>query len=981
VLYVDEAGGMSWHRPDAVSGGFRSTQRARFTIATRAIAAAVALDRQRKGGVPRGPLTKLGRKLFKVLVVPIASAVLGDPVASIVGAIERKHRQNLVRSLTPDNYRLRVTDPFADWSALSRGRSLLVVHGIFSSTEGMLAGLPKDAMRELVRSYHGRVIAFDHLTLAQDPEQNARFFLQQLRRGHSGTPIEFDILSHSRGGIVSRVLAERGAMLEPDAPCSFRKVCFVATPNVGSALADPEHMVDMIDVFTNLATNFPDGPVTYSIEVILALVKLLVSTAERHVPGLAAMGTTSFIRALNSSGTPSSAEYACVASDYEPSPARDNGFFTGPFADGIIDRVFGGNANDLVVPRDGVFAANGHASFPIMRRLVFDASDHVWHSGYFAERRALTHIMNFLAPVQEATASDAEARERGPVTFPAWPSAAKRVRRGAKKSGARPTTKRGSRGTREARTRQRSSKRSGVRVQRVPHIDFHELVRAGEKNKLTVRLSDIVAPEDRAKAFGVALGRGAAFVTLRVSLSAPGFDVEPGPDRSMKVGRKYDRKKEQVAYQLTAREPGRSIVTKEITADIWLGNSCLGAVTHYTNVAPTGYKGKLHGDGRSKSEPFVLREEARRDCDLVVEVFGKNKRGRPPFQIRLTSTDPKAGYRSLDVGELDFSTKNVAKHMQGIVDKFARGYRSDFTPAEAKAWRTSVTRALDDLGKDLWRRLPEGFRNEYFRLIDHGKSPESIQIHSDEMIIPWELVIPYRAEGTLEPLGVRHVMGRWRPGVVIKPAHQRMRIEHAVIVNPQYTGEPNPLWWSLIEATELEKLTNRFQRIRPADLDAVEDVLNRDDVQLFHFTGHGTFDKRDADLSTLELEATEKLPATSFLATKLLTKGQPIMYLNACDAGSTGIVLGQMGGFTATCLQEGCSGIIAPYWPISDKSAKQFALAFYGRLQTGEAIGTALKELRARHAGDPTYQAFAYFGDPWTRPQIGAAVATGKHSN
>src|SRR5262249_3505430 len=83
VLYVDESGGMSWHMPDAVSRASRNTQPARFTIATRSIASAVALDRQRKSGIPRGPLTKLGRKLFKVLVIPLASAALGDPLATI----------------------------------------------------------------------------------------------------------------------------------------------------------------------------------------------------------------------------------------------------------------------------------------------------------------------------------------------------------------------------------------------------------------------------------------------------------------------------------------------------------------------------------------------------------------------------------------------------------------------------------------------------------------------------------------------------------------------------------------------------------------------------------------------------------------------------------------------------------------------------------------------------------------------------------
>ena len=963
---------MSWHLPDEETGGARSVEQRRFTIPTRSVAASEAFVARRERGNLRGPATKLGRKIFKVLVVPIASALLANPLAAIVGAVERKHRQNLVRSLTPDNYRMRVTEPFANWERLTRGRSLLVVHGIFSSTEGMLSSLPEEAIRDLQRRYDGRLIALDHLTATEGPEENARFFLEQLRRQRPGAaaPIEFDVLCHSRGGIVARLLAEQGRTLVPDAACSFRKVCFVATPNAGSPLADPDHMVDMIDVFTNIATNFPDWPAAYSIEVVLALLKLVVATAERHVPGLSAMGTSGFIRALNASSKVSAAEYACVASDYEPSPARDNGFLTGTFADAIIDRVFGGEANDLVVPRDGVYAANGHASFPIERRLVFDATDHVWHSGYFAEQRALAHIMGFLgddefAAAPRALRSGIRAEKSAFVHLNRWAAPLKRRASRRVSPAPAPSAPRKTRSTKDL---------PSARVQRMPYIDFHELVRAGKNNDLTVRLSDIIAPEDREVALSVGFAKGKRVVTLRVVLSAPGFDVSPGPVQVMRIGRKHDPKRERVVYQLTAREPGPSIVTKEITADIWLGNSCLGAVTHYTNVVPTGYKGALRGDGRSRSEPFVLRGEERKDCDLVIEVFGIENRGRPPYQVRLRSSDEREGYPSTYMGELDFSSKNVAKHMQGIIDQFAHEFRPDFKATEAEEWRRNVMRALDDLGKDLWTRLPAALRDEYFRLHDQGKSPQSIQVHSDEMIIPWELIIPHRADDDpLPPLGARHVMGRWRPGVVIKPASQRMRIERGVIVNPQYSGQPNPLWWSLMEAVELEKLTPRFELIRPADLDAVEDVLDRDDVQLFHFTGHGTFNKKDADLSTLELDATDRLPVTSFVATRLLTKGQPIIYLNACGVGNTGIVLGQMGGFTATCLREGCSGIIAPYWPISDESAKEFALAFYARLQAGEAIGVALKELRMRHANDPTFQAFAYVGDPWTQPQIGSA--------
>jgi len=300
VLYVDESGGMSWHFPDGFDG--RPSNRvaaqqdvqsrgARFTIPTRTAAAHRSLVEREGGALPRGPITKLGRKLFKVLVIPIASKVLGSPLSAIVGVVERRRRQELIRALTPNDFRVRVTRPFTDWPSLTRGRSLLVVHGLFSSTEGMLGGLRPQAMELLYRMYEGRVIAFDQITVSRSPEENARFFLKELRTRRPGGPIELDVIAHSRGGIVSRILAEHGRELDPEADCVFRKLYFVATPNAGSPLADPDHVVDMIDVFTNFSTNFPDGAASYSIEVLLSIVKLLAATAERTLPGIAAMGT------------------------------------------------------------------------------------------------------------------------------------------------------------------------------------------------------------------------------------------------------------------------------------------------------------------------------------------------------------------------------------------------------------------------------------------------------------------------------------------------------------------------------------------------------------------------------------------------------------------------------------------------------------------------------------------------------------------
>jgi hypothetical protein len=131
--------------------------------------------------------------------------------------------------------------------------------------------------------------------------------------------------------------------------------------------------------------------------VLLSIVKLLAYTVAAEVPGVAAMGTKGYIATtLNVGRNRSRAEYAAAASNYEPNPARDNGFFTGRFANWIIDKVFENAANDLVVPRDGVFAGNGHPSFPIENPLIFAPSEAVWHTDFFSHAATANKIVSFL---------------------------------------------------------------------------------------------------------------------------------------------------------------------------------------------------------------------------------------------------------------------------------------------------------------------------------------------------------------------------------------------------------------------------------------------------------------------------------------------------------------------------------------------------------------------------------------------------------
>lgn len=1003
VLYQDEAGGVSWHLPDDMHPGIPATSTgrlrrpraagagARFTIPARTQAAKVPRT-SGTGRRLRGQITSIGRKVLKVLVIPILSPLLATPLESIVGAIERKHRQELIRGLTLQNYRRRVSEPFADWKALAGKRSLLVIHGIFSTTEGVLSQFPEAAMNELAQHYGGRMIAFDQITVSRGPEENARFFLEQVQQAAPDDRFEFDVLCHSRGGIVARTLAERGTTLLPGHKCTFRKVFFVATPNHGSVLGDPDHMVDMIDTFTNIITSFPDGPVTYSLETVLAILKLLVYAAGTRLPGLAAMGTGSYITELNQSTVPSPAAYAAAAADFTPDPNADNGFITGRFANGAIDRIFKDGdtevPNDLVVPFKGVFEGNGHPSFPLANPLLFDASAHVWHSGFFSRPETFAAMKrHFDLPASDSPVIEPlpfrttrsitdDPVDFAPIAEPARPPRPRpRMRSGGKVSpeavSAKNVFRDASASPSPVNNLIRESKRNAI--QRDPHIDFHEQVREGESNVLTVRLEDLTGSKDQVKVLNIALGEGHTQVEIGVTLSAPGFDVEVLGEPRMIVKTVRDPALERVEFKLTARGLGGASGRREIIANFWMANSCIGAIGHRTVIVPP--EGGSESDGSHFSSGFVIPPSRREDCDLAIGVQGDDEAGMPPFRITLRSEIAGQEYSDLYAGKLILNEPgtSLGAYLDQYYQRHFDAYPGDkLTDAQFDSalikWRVQFSTGLSALGKKLWTFLPQRFRDEYFRLYHAGAEPKSILVHSDEMILPWELIVPHQVvDGKLEelpPLGQRHVLGRWKPGLRMKPQPQRLLVRKFFIINPKYHGDQE-LASAALEAQELHKLFPKSTPIAPANFAALSALLNQPDPGIFHFSGHGDYDPANSDLNTLLLEDNETLDALQITGSRLAAEGCPIVYLNACHVGNTGNVVGRMGGFGANFLQSGCSGVIAPYWPVDDDKATQFSLELYQQLAKGTPIGEVLRDLRVAHPDDPTYCAFSYFGDPW----------------
>lgn len=391
LLTADESGALSWHFASPSEGA--GTRGGDEPGALRTYTIVGAPRRPAPTSAQRGLMGAAGRKLLKELVFPLIDPVVGAVTNTFVGSWEGRNRPYRVRSFSPDDYG-KAEGGLVDgdrWQQLAGGRALLLVHGTFSRAHSAFGGMPRDFVESLHTQYGGRVFALDHYTLSHDPKKNVAWFLEQIPADSS---LDLDIICHSRGGLVSRVLTEKQSEFSLGSrQLRIGKVVFVGTPNGGTILADASHIGDLIDTFTNLANFVPDVGVSDTIAGVIAVAKQLAVGAVGGLPGLQSMVPGGkFAAELNAGERVGDTRYFALSSNFT---ATDPGLAA--FAkDRLMDLIFRGGKNDLVVPTEGVFADNGSPFFPIEDHLVLEDAQSVAHTAYFGSSGVREKILEWL---------------------------------------------------------------------------------------------------------------------------------------------------------------------------------------------------------------------------------------------------------------------------------------------------------------------------------------------------------------------------------------------------------------------------------------------------------------------------------------------------------------------------------------------------------------------------------------------------------
>jgi hypothetical protein len=385
------SGALTFHLPvESASRGLRQHNQVRFVVTVRSTDEATGT---------RGLVTKA----IKATVIKVGKAI-GDKVASyalpkLAAAFEKNawNKAGLQEGWHTVTKETLAEKALAPRKPVATDRSLLFLHGTFSNTASAYCALAASNFFDRVKDWYGdRIFAFNHFTISRTPEENARMLLE----GLPDQTTTFDVITHSRGGLVLRNLVKRAAVFgTPAKRFKLGRAVLVASPNDGTPLATPQRWHDTVGWIANLLELFPENPFTTGAAFVANGLVWIARHASGDLPGLHSMdGAGAPIVQLQSPTGPPEDAYSALVANYNPTQQvllrmLDTG----------IDQFFG-SANDLVVPTAGGWHIGqpGKVLIPPARIGCFGAggnlqADSVTHINFFGRAETVDFLMRALA--------------------------------------------------------------------------------------------------------------------------------------------------------------------------------------------------------------------------------------------------------------------------------------------------------------------------------------------------------------------------------------------------------------------------------------------------------------------------------------------------------------------------------------------------------------------------------------------------------
>lgn len=356
------------------------------------------------------------------------------------------------------------------------------------------------------------------------------------------------------------------------------------------------------------------------------------------------------------------------------------------------------------------------------------------------------------------------------------------------------------------------------------------------------------------------------------------------------------------------------------------------------------------------SESQTLAPIAVRTPDLALLIEERPTAAGLEYVIRVTTANnPGLGLNLKLFGPLTLKVdpgRFFQEYFQGIEQLPAGKDRADFAgKVAARGAYLFQTVFPPDLQDKLWT-----LRNNI----------QSVIIQSDEPWIPWEIFkFCGKENGRIVEgsfLCEAYEVTRWVPGLGFQ---QPLTMQNIGLVVPGDTGLPK----AADERDYVLSLAGDGRKVTqiPATALDVRTALASGDYDCMHFTGHGLVRDQNPDRSPMSLQGGDSLLPQDISGTVAnLGLARPLVFLNACQLGRSGMSLTGAGGWAQRFLDAGAGAFIGSYWSVYDEPAINFAKALYARLLGGAPIARAVKEARAaiKANDDATWLAYTVFADP-----------------
>lgn len=446
---------------------------------------------------------------------------------------------------------------------------------------------------------------------------------------------------------------------------------------------------------------------------------------------------------------------------------------------------------------------------------------------------------------------------------------------------------------------------------------------------------------------------------LRVVLTPRGPEVLGEAAKTLRV---QEGESEPVVFYLRAVHIG----AQAVLIDFYSQSHLLASVTHTLTAAEAG---AVSAPGKVAAQPLDLGGYRAPYPDLVLRVCTKDN--RLTYTLHYGNTDE----RIIEGGVLRADPEQYRYQIIGEIENLARGLDVDGRPLAGGKAPTpqEFFRRLEKIGQRLYNELfNEEMRREYRERI--RRRVHTLEIVSDEPWIPWELVKPFDDGVDDDFLCLQYDFSRWVSGG--RAPADEIEVDSLACVAPTDSG----LSWAQEEQEFVRALAGPFgladRSTEEARRDLVEALLEGDQpVKLWHFAGHGNYDRDAPGNSPLLLQCEQRLRPNDLVgrAQARLRADRPLVFLNACRAGLAGLALTGMGGWAKVLVQDCRVGaLVAPLWSVSDEPACRFTQAFYrASREAGMTLAAALRkareETRAAYPQDPTWLAYSLYAHPNAR--------------